>query len=70
MPNGDYIEGIFNGSFNEGIKVNGTYRKGVSEAPSSNAKLAMSYAAPATLPRYYKRHISYGLCFINERSDN
>ena len=27
LPNGDFIEGSFNGSFTEGIKVNGTFRK-------------------------------------------
>ncbi len=27
MPNGDYIEGHFSGSFSEGIKVNGMFHK-------------------------------------------
>ena len=27
MANGDYIEGQFNGSFTEGVKVNGTFHK-------------------------------------------
>ncbi len=27
MPNGDYIEGHFSGSFAEGIKVNGMFHK-------------------------------------------
>ena len=27
LPNGDYIEGHFSGSFLEGIKVNGTFYK-------------------------------------------
>ena len=27
MPNGDYIEGSFHGSFQDGIKVNGTFYK-------------------------------------------
>ena len=27
LPNGDFIEGTFNGSFTEGIKTNGTFFK-------------------------------------------
>jgi len=27
LPNGDYIEGQFSGSFSDGIKVNGMFRK-------------------------------------------
>lgn len=36
MPNGDYIEGQFNGSFTEGVKVNGTFYKNCD--PPSDAK--------------------------------
>ena len=27
LPNGDYIEGSFNGTFSDGVKVNGTFHK-------------------------------------------
>lgn len=27
LPNGDYIEGQFSGSFSDGIKVNGMFRR-------------------------------------------
>ena len=27
LPNGDYIEGHFNGTFSDGVKVNGTFYK-------------------------------------------
>jgi len=27
LPNGDYIDGQFNGSLTEGVKVNGTFYK-------------------------------------------
>lgn len=27
MPTGDYIEGTFSGSWNEGLKINGMFKK-------------------------------------------
>lgn len=52
LPNGDYIEGMFNGSFSEGIKVNGTFRKAsVVDQNSSNSKLSfISYSTATALP--------------------
>lgn len=40
MPNGDHIEGTFQGSWNEGLKVNGVYQKGT--APEKNLSLTFS----------------------------
>ena len=40
MPNGDRIEGTFQGLWNEGLKVNGVYFKG--SKPEENSSIMFS----------------------------
>ena len=40
MPNGDRIEGTFQGQWNEGLKINGLYFKGT--GPEENPAVAFS----------------------------
>jgi hypothetical protein len=40
MPNGDRIEGTFQGQWNEGLKINGMYIKGT--APPTNTAALFS----------------------------
>jgi len=50
LPNGDYIEGQFNGSFSDGIKVNGMFRKAAIDH-STDSKM-MSCTSSAVFPKY------------------
>jgi len=50
LPNGDYIEGQFNGSFSDGIKVNGMFHK---SAVDHAADQRMMYSVNSlTFPKY------------------
>jgi len=50
LPNGDYIEGQFNGSFSDGIKVNGMFRKDALDHSTDN-RLVTS-GNNLTFPKY------------------
>jgi len=50
LPNGDYIEGQFNGSFSDGIKVNGMFRKATLDH-MADSKLICSVSCPV-FPKY------------------
>lgn len=41
MPTGDYIEGIFSGSWNEGLKINGMFKKTAMQYEPKKSKLTL-----------------------------
>ena len=43
MPNGDRIEGTFQGQWNDGLKINGMYYKGNGPEDNSTSMLSERY---------------------------
>ena len=50
LPNGDFIEGQFNGSFSDGIKVNGMFRKATIDHSTDNRM--MCSGSNSVFPKY------------------
>lgn len=51
MPNGDYIEGTFTGTWGDGIRINGTFHK--LEAGGSANKTTRSLQRTTILSKYF-----------------
>ena len=57
MPNGDRIEGTFQGQWNEGLKINGMYIKGNGPPTNTAALFSERYCKNTMTPQKLLRNL-------------